>query len=149
MGMQLKRGGPVRSLLTVVLGCAWVFAGFRNLPRLSHPSAAAVGLVVGVCLLLAYRAGRRSVSDSAIASAVARAEASALAAARSRAESSSAAQANVFVNLDPAQGARAAGAATGLDSAPWLVGAHRRAEVEDSEAVELALEDVHGLEVER
>lgn len=137
---RLIRGGPVGSLGTIALSVAWAFAGFRNLPRLSHPQGAAAAVIVAVCILVAYRAGRKAVTASAVAAAVAQAEATAVAAAQSRSDSQ--ATANVIVVNNPQRGARAAGVAAGLDDMPWMIGSHRAVELDETEALDVALEDV-------
>lgn len=135
-----RRVGPIRSLVVMALSFAWVAAGVRNLPRLGHPQMAGVVLVVIVCMWLSFRAGARMVKSEAVATAVAHAEARALAAVQ--AETTSQAQANVLIVNDVSAGARIRGQALGLQDAPWLDGRHRSIELDETEALDTALEDV-------
>jgi hypothetical protein len=111
----------------------------KNFPTLPQRSSAAVVVVIASSLWLSFWLGRRSSRAAAIASANAHAEARALAMATGGAAHSSA---QVVINLDGTRGARAAGAAGGLDSAPWLVGRHHVAELDETEGVQAALDDV-------
>lgn len=129
-------------VLALVLGVVWALAGWRNLPPLDHGTAAAAGFVMASSIGLAYFAGTRRQRDLNRATATASAEATALASVA--AVTSSAASVNVFVaspaTVAPARAARAERYAL-LEDAPWMVGAHRAAEVEE-EAFAVALEDV-------
>jgi hypothetical protein len=128
-------------LKVLVFGFAvgWAWAGWRNLPAIPNAFAGAFGTCLAVSMYLCYYAGTRRKRDAAVAVAVAQAEARALAAV----QATQVANAQVVVNLDPALGARRRGEAFGLDSAPWLVGATQRHEIEDeTDAVESMLNDV-------
>lgn len=125
-----------------VLVCGWVFAGWRNLPRIPHPYAPAAGAVIASCMLLAYWAGTRRRRDEAVAVAVARAEAKALAAVKATQTNTQ----QVAVILDPNLGAARRGEVLGLDSAPWLAGAHTAAEIEETDAVQSMMDDIRDAE---
>lgn len=132
---------PVRAaklVLAVVLGFGWAMAGWRNMPRLEQPQASAAGLAIACSVGLAYWAGTRRKRDAAVAVAVAQAEAHATAVAAA----SLAASQHVHVVVDNSQGARAQGSRQfGIEDAPWIVSHETRAEIE-SEALDVALEDV-------
>lgn len=121
---------------------AWSLAGWENMPRIERPYSGAAGFVIGVGLLAAYWCGTRTKRSKAVAQAVASAHAEAVAQAQGGAAESSA-QAQVLVINNPSIGAREAGsAAVGLDRAPWLQGAHRSIDLDETEAIETALQDV-------
>lgn len=130
-------------LLAGAIAVAWALAGWRNMPRLEHPQATAAGLAIGGTVWIAYWLGAKQTSATANASAWAKAEARAAAIAAST--SAAAATSNVNVVFAPELGARMAGEArlTGLESAPWMVGATRDAELEQDFLVQ-ALEDGQG-----
>lgn len=130
----------IKRLLVICFGIGWAFAGFRNLPRLPQPYAAAAGVIVASSLALAYWAGTRRRRDSAVAAAVAKAEAHAAAVANVASSARSDVTTNVIV-VDPERGAQRAGASLGLADAPWLVGRHRTIELDETEALDAALED--------
>lgn len=117
-------------LMAGAVAVAWALAGWSNLPRLEHPSAAAAGLAIGGCCLLCYLFGARNTRASAEASAWAHAEARAAAIASSTSAATSTAQ--VAVVISPELGARVAGQnrVSGLDAAPWMIGATRDPELE-------------------
>lgn len=121
---------------------AWALAGWRNMPRLEHPQAAAAGFMVAVSVWLAYWAGTRTQRSKAVAAAVARAEAAALAVAQGGAAASDARAQVVVINNPVAGGRHAAEAAVGLDAAPWLIGAHRAIDLDETEALQVAWEDI-------
>lgn len=118
----MKRGGPVASLLTVAFAVAWAWAGFRNLPRLGQPASSAAGLAIAVACWLCYLSGRRAARASAVAAAIATAEAHAASAAVADSTATASSAVNVLVVTDRGAGARATGAAAGLDDMPWIVG---------------------------
>lgn len=139
-------------MLRVIAGamaCAWALAGWRNMPRLAHPAASAAGLAIAGSILIAYWLGGKRVKESAVAMAVAKAEATALASVQASNDNRSNAQ--VVVHLDPGVGALRAGQVTGLDSAPWMVGAHRAPELlEETDIADvLAAEFTEQVEQER
>lgn len=125
------------SLIAAGFAAGWAIAGWRNLPPVPQHYAGAFGMCLAASVLASYYAGTRRKRDQAVAVAVAKAEARAMAAVTAQTTS----QAQVFVNLDPAVGARHRAAQSGLDSAPWLMGAQPRFEVEQSDAVDSMLED--------
>lgn len=131
------RGGTLRGrwclvlrLGAVLMAMAWALAGWANLPRLDHPQASAAGFAIGGTVFVAYLFGSRSTAASAMATANARAEAHAAALAHSASASSSSAQVAVVISSE--LGASAAGARqfSGLEAAPWMVGATRDPELE-------------------
>ena len=130
------RQGPVATVGIGLLSAAWAFAGWRNLPRLAHPSSAAAGLIIAVSLYVAFRIGQRSVTRSAVARAVA------IAAPGAACASTSSSTAQVAVIVHPELGAQRAGRVFGLEDAPWMVAAHRAVELDETEALDTALEDV-------
>ncbi len=117
---------PFTSLVTTVLCAAFAFAGFRNLPRLDQPASAAAGVAIAVACWICFRSGQRQARDSAKTAAIASAQAAAVAAAAADSSSSSTSGASASVNVlvlgDRTHGARAAGAATGMDEMPWITG---------------------------
>lgn len=134
-------------LLAVVLGVAWAFAGFRNLPRLPAPQSAAAGALIAGAIALAYVAGKRRQIDSAVAVAVANAEAHAAAVANVAVSNQASSNVQVII-VDPDRGAARAGAATGLGDLPWMVGTHRSVELDETEVIDTMLEDVQSREGE-
>ncbi len=128
-------------VLALVLGVVWALAGWRNLPQLEHGTGQAAGFVIGSSILFAYWAGTRRQRELNLATATASAEATAVAAVTASTSSSS--SVNVFV-ASPATAAPARARAARfelLEDAPWMVGAHRAAEIEE-DALSVALEDV-------
>ena len=128
--------------LALALGVTWALAGWRNIPPLEHRAGAAAGVVVASSIALAYFAGCRRQREMNLAVATASAEATAVATVTAATSSSS--SVNVFVasaeSAAPARSARAQRYAL-LEDAPWMVGTHRAAEVEE-DALACALEDV-------
>ena len=155
----MKPRGPVASLGVIVMASTWTLAGVRNFPPIASPQRPALMLVIAASLFLAYRAGRRSRVDAAVAVAVAQSEANAVALAATAAESK--AQAAVVMNWFTSKddhpegvkflptagrqvGAREAGQALGLDDMPWMLDdqAGRHRSLEDSDVLDVVLEDV-------
>lgn len=132
-------------LIGGAVGIAWALAGWANLPRLDHPQATAAGLAIGGTCLLSYFLGAHQSRASAEASAWAKAEARAAAIASSSSASSSNAQVAVVISSE--LGARVQGQQklTGLESAPWMVGASRQEEVEQDVVAQM-IEDGMGEE---
>jgi hypothetical protein len=130
-------------LIGGLTGVAWALAGWANLPRLDHPQATAAGLAIGGTCLLSYFLGARQTRVSAEASAWAKAEARAAAIA----SSSSSSSAQVAVVISSELGARAAGQErlSGLESAPWMVGAVRQDDIEQDVVAQM-IEDGMGEE---
>lgn len=119
------------------IAAAFVFAGWRNLPRIDQPQSSAAGLLLGGAVLLAFWLGRGSVRAEAVATAVAQARAQAAASAHAGAQS----VAGVIVNVG--EGARQV-AADQFGQPEW-VGARQvvvSEQIEGSDAVMSALEDV-------
>ena len=111
-------------MVRLIAGCiavGWVFAGWRNMPRLDHPSALAAGLAIGGTCFISYWCGRSLTRNAAYAAARANAEARALAASQSRAQAQ--AVVNVFQSA-PAEERQALvpRTARGLEDAPWIAG---------------------------
>jgi hypothetical protein len=130
-------------LLVVVMSCSWALAGWRNAPRLAHRDSLAWGLSIAVAIGVAYWLGCRSQRAAAIATAVASAKAEAVASAISG--SSSVAQQAVSVHLNVAPGAPPAySVPSGLDAAPWMVGAAARPVLDDPETLIALTEDGDG-----
>lgn len=117
-------------LIGGAVGVAWALAGWANLPRLDHPQATAAGLAIGGTCVLSYFLGARQTRVSAEASAWAKAEARAAAIASSSSASTSQAQVAVVINSE--LGARIQGQErlTGLEAAPWMIGAVPQVDVE-------------------
>lgn len=130
-------------LVVAVMAAVWVLAGWRNLPPLAHGQAAAAAVVIASCIAGAYWVGVSRQRSGNLAVAVASAEATAMASVTSSTESRSSAAVNVFV-ASPQSAAQARMARSGLmDDAPWMVGAHRRFEVEEGDdCLESAMLDV-------
>lgn len=117
-------------MVRLIAGCiavAWAFAGWRNLPRLDHPSALAAGLAIGGTCAISYFCGKTLTKNSAYASARAYAEARAAAVAQSK--SQAAANVNLFMG-NPELGASyvAAQQLGGLDGASWIGSRKQEAE---------------------
>lgn len=120
----------------------WALAGVANLPRVAHPQTPALVFSVAVSLLVAYWCGTRRARSRATVAAVARAEASALAAVRAETSSQANVAVNLFVPRDGSRSAAVEGQALGLDQAPWMVGRHSRAELDETEVFDTMWEDV-------
>jgi hypothetical protein len=110
----------VFKIAAVLMAGAWAFSGWRNMPRLEQPYPAAAGVVIATCILGAYWAGTRHAAGKVIARAVAqadaRADAQAAAVAGARASN------RTYVVVNPAEGARARGAAE-FGNPEWIGGA--------------------------
>ena len=108
-------------LIVAVVAAAWAVAGWKNLPRLDHPSNIAAGLAIAGTCGVCYWCGRALTRNSAYASA----RASAIATARAAADAKSNAQAAAAINVFMAgpEGGTAGSvplAVQGLDDAPWI-----------------------------
>jgi hypothetical protein len=130
-------------LIGGAVGIAWVLAGWANLPRLDHPQATAAGLAIGGTCVLSYFLGARQTRVSAEASAWAKAEARA--AAISSSSSSSQAQVAVVINAENGARVQGQGRLSGLESAPWMVGAVPQSEIEQDVVAQM-IEDGMGQE---
>jgi hypothetical protein len=131
----------VKLILGIMAG-AFALAGWRNMPRLDQPSASAAGLVIGICLVLAYNLGARSTRASAMAVATARAEAHATALAQGGSARST-------VNVVIADGGRRAARAehAALDDLPWIdYSAQPVASELPQDVIESMTEDVRDVE---
>jgi hypothetical protein len=118
------------------IAAAFVFAGWRNLPRLDQPSAGAAGLLLAGAVVVAFFLGRRSVHAEAVATAVASARAEAAAAAHAGAQAVS----QVVVNVG--DGARAV-AAREYGQPAWIGPARFESEqLEGSDAVSSMLDEI-------
>lgn len=134
-------------LLALVLAGVWALAGWRNLPQLDHGTGAAAGFVMATSILLAFWAGTRLQRDQNRATAVASAEATAVAAVTAQTTSTAAVNVNVFTPNDAARASARHNLRDPLENAPWLQGAHRRPDLDDSgDAYSVALEDVAEIE---
>lgn len=133
-------------LVAGLIAVAWAVAGWMNLPRLAHPQASAAGFAIAGTCLVCYWLGAKQSKASAWASAWAKAEARANAIASSTSASTSTAQVAVIVS--PALGANVQGRGrlTGLEAAPWMLEAHRDAELEQDFLAQ-SLEDGQGEEL--
>ncbi len=124
------------------IAIVWAYSGWKNLPRLDHPSAMAAWLAIAGTCVLCYFLGARQTRATAIASAMAKAEAHAAALASSSSNSS----AQVLVQVAPEFGARsrAMHELDGLDRAAWI-GAPKQ--VAEQDVMAMAMED-GGLDLE-
>lgn len=82
-------------IIVGLVACAFVFAGWRNLPRVPAATSSAAGVVFAALFVGAFVVGRRSVRAEAVAVAMASARADAAAAAHAGAQS----VAQLVVNL--------------------------------------------------
>lgn len=126
-------------LFALAAGIVWGLAGWRNVPQLAHPQGAALGFIVATTIGLAFLGGTRWRKDGVRAEAFASAEATATASVMANTSASSAV--NVFVASPDSVVAARSQRYAALDDAPWMVGAQQRPDLEDSDAMQVALED--------
>lgn len=127
-------------LVAAAIAVAFVFAGWRNLPRIDDPQAGVAGLLLGGAVVLAFFIGRRTVHAEAVATAIATAHAEAAAAAHAGAQALS----QVVVNVgEPVAGGARQVAAQRYGQPAWIGPARFETEqLEGSDALASMLDDV-------
>jgi hypothetical protein len=131
--------GDVFKVIAVLSAMAWAFAGWRNMPRLSHPVATAAGVSIAVAIMLGYWAGTRHAAAKVIATAIARAEATAVSVSASAAQAHADSRQVVILNM--ADGARAVGAAE-YGPVPEWIGQARHAALDEETMTNLVADVV-------
>jgi hypothetical protein len=129
----------VSKLFALAAGIVWALAGWRNVPQLAHPQGVALGFIVATTIGLAFLGGTHWRRDGLRAAAFAAAEATATASVMANTSSSSAV--NVFVASPDSVVASRAQRYGALDNAPWMVDAQARPDLENDDAMQVALED--------
>ena len=116
--------------LTLVIALC-LLMGWRNFPPLSDGQSLVAGFCVAIALLLAWLSGRHRWGASAQAVSIAQAKAEAAARARSESMSSSTASQQQVLIVN-AGASRQGQEDTGLENAPWLIGAQPKATLGDA-----------------